>query len=109
MTESATVSSPLAAKRDALLAQLGAFSRKLAALYGAPPEGAWLTERVWEATVVPALAQEHQHDAPHTDGWQWSAEGQAFVGYNYQYRKFFDFDEVEALEANLPPRFRGAL
>lgn len=39
------------------LDQLAAFSQKLAALYGAPPEGAWLTERVWEATVVPALAR----------------------------------------------------
>jgi hypothetical protein len=47
-------------------------------------------------TVVPALAQEHQHDAPHTDGWQWSAEGQAFVGYNYQYRKFTDFEAFES-------------
>jgi hypothetical protein len=28
--------------------------------------------------------------------WQWSVEGSAFFGYNYQYRKFTDFDEVES-------------
>ncbi len=35
--------------------QLQALSRRLAARFGEPPRGAWLTERVWEATVVPAL------------------------------------------------------
>jgi len=38
------------------LAQVTDFSRRLAARFGSPPDGAWLTERVWEATVVPALA-----------------------------------------------------
>ena len=38
------------------LGQLRTFSRKLASHFGAAPGGAWLTERVWEATVVPALA-----------------------------------------------------
>ena len=28
--------------------------------------------------------------------WQWSAEGTVFAGYNYQYRKFTDFDEFES-------------
>ena len=37
----------------------------------------------------------HRHDdAPAP--WQWSVEGTAFAGYNYQYRKFTDFDEVES-------------
>jgi 4-alpha-glucanotransferase len=36
--------------------QLGSLAQKLAARFGEPPHGAWLTERVWEATVVPALA-----------------------------------------------------
>ncbi len=37
------------------LGQIAKLSRKLAARFGHAPEGAWLTERVWEATVVPAL------------------------------------------------------
>lgn len=36
--------------------QLAALSDKLAQRFGARPRGAWLTERVWEATVVPDLA-----------------------------------------------------
>ncbi len=36
--------------------QIAKLSRKLAARFGRAPQGAWLTERVWEATVVPALA-----------------------------------------------------
>jgi len=35
--------------------QLRAMSSRLAALFGAAPRGAWLTERVWESTIVPAL------------------------------------------------------
>lgn len=35
--------------------QLRAMSNRLAALFGTPPRGAWLTERVWESTIVPAL------------------------------------------------------
>ena len=38
------------------LTQLDALSRKLEARFGARPTGAWLTERVWEPSVVPALA-----------------------------------------------------
>jgi hypothetical protein len=37
----------------------------------------------------------HQHD-PASSPWQWGVEGVAFVGYNYQYRKFTDFDEFES-------------
>ena len=36
--------------------QLMALSNKLAAHFGQRPRGAWLTERVWESSVVPALA-----------------------------------------------------
>lgn len=39
------------------IGQLQALNDKLAAWTGRAPQGAWLTERVWEATVVPALAQ----------------------------------------------------
>jgi hypothetical protein len=44
-----------------------------------------------------AAAQEpaHQHDAV-ASPWQWSAEGAAFAGYNYQWREFTDFDEIES-------------
>jgi len=42
------------ANRDRL-GQIAKLSRKLSARFGRAPEGAWLTERVWEATVVPAL------------------------------------------------------
>ncbi len=38
------------------IGQLSRLSRKLEARFGQAPHGAWLTERVWEATVVPALA-----------------------------------------------------
>jgi hypothetical protein len=38
------------------ISQLHALSERLHAAFGQHPQGAWLTERVWEATVVPALA-----------------------------------------------------
>jgi 4-alpha-glucanotransferase/alpha-amylase len=38
------------------LGQIAKLSHKLGAHFGRTPQGAWLTERVWEATVVPALA-----------------------------------------------------
>ena len=38
------------------IGQINALSNKLEKKLGARPTGAWLTERVWEATVVPALA-----------------------------------------------------
>ena len=37
--------------------QLKALADRLASQFGARPAGAWLTERVWEATVVPALRE----------------------------------------------------
>ena len=36
--------------------QLNRLSAKLETRFGQRPQGAWLTERVWESTVVPALA-----------------------------------------------------
>lgn len=36
--------------------QIAALSDRLERAFGRRPRGAWLTERVWEATVVPALA-----------------------------------------------------
>ena len=38
------------------IGQIQTFSDKLEMKLGRRPQGAWLTERVWEATVVPALA-----------------------------------------------------
>jgi len=38
------------------IGQITKLSQKLGARFGRTPRGAWLTERVWEATVVPALA-----------------------------------------------------
>ncbi len=37
------------------IGQIETFSKKLEKRMGQRPKGAWLTERVWEATVVPAL------------------------------------------------------
>jgi 4-alpha-glucanotransferase/alpha-amylase len=39
------------------LSQIEALSAKLERRFGATPRGAWLTERVWESSVVPALAR----------------------------------------------------
>ena len=49
-------------------------------------------------SVVSAAAQDattHQHD-PSSTAWQWNVEATAFAGYNYQHRKFTDFDEIES-------------
>ncbi|AKH36625.1 MULTISPECIES: alpha-amylase/4-alpha-glucanotransferase domain-containing protein [Nitrosomonas] len=37
------------------IGQIETFSKKLEERFGQRPQGAWLTERVWESTVVPAL------------------------------------------------------
>jgi len=37
------------------MSQLAAMSDRIEQIFGQRPRGAWLTERVWEATVVPAL------------------------------------------------------
>jgi hypothetical protein len=39
------------------VSQLGALAARLERLLGEAPTGAWLTERVWESAVVPALAE----------------------------------------------------
>jgi len=46
--------------------------------------------------AAPAFAQDPPHQHPTSDAWQWGIEGNVFAGYNYQYRKFTDFDEVES-------------
>jgi hypothetical protein len=38
----------------------------------------------------------HQHSQRAASAWTWSVDGAAFLGYNYQYRRFRDFDEVES-------------
>jgi 4-alpha-glucanotransferase len=38
------------------IGQIKTFSAKLKKKLGQKPQGAWLTERVWESTVIPALA-----------------------------------------------------
>ena len=50
---------------------------------------------VFASTAQAQDQQQHQHGSS-SDAWTWSAEGAAFVGYNYQYRKFTDFDEFES-------------
>ena len=50
------------------------------------------------AIAAPVRAQDqhqHQHDSTPAS-WQWSVESVAFGGYNYQHRKFTDFDEIES-------------
>ena len=44
-----------------------------------------------------AFAQEptHQHSGT-SEAWQWGVEATVFAGYNYQYRRFTDFDEFES-------------
>ena len=44
----------------------------------------------------PAYAQDDTHQHPASDAWQWGVEGNVFAGYNYQYREFTDFDEIES-------------
>ena len=49
------------------------------------------------AAARPAIAQDPPHQHPvSSDVWQWGVEGNVFAGYNYQQRKFTDFDEVES-------------
>lgn len=48
-------------------------------------------------SATDAFAQDPAHQHPATaEPWQWGVEATAFVGYNYQYRKFTDFDEFES-------------
>jgi len=58
--------------------------------------------------AVPASSQEpaeHQHNMS-AGPWQWSIEGVLFGGYNYQRRKFFDFDEIESQNWLMPSLHR---
>ena len=47
-----------------------------------------------------AYAQAHDHAQPSSsqnqDTWQWTIDGSAFFGYNYQHRKFTDFSAWES-------------
>ena len=58
----------------------------------------------------PADAQDAGHQHPASDSWQWSVEGNVFAGYNYQYREFTDFDDIESqnwLMTSLSKMFGG--
>jgi hypothetical protein len=46
--------------------------------------------------AAPALAQVPAHQHVGSDVWQWGVEGNVFAGYNYQRRKFTDFDDIES-------------
>jgi hypothetical protein len=51
------------------------------------------------AAAPPSLeAQQHEHTpaTAATTDWQWSVDGNAFFGFNYQYRKFRDFSAWES-------------
>jgi hypothetical protein len=54
------------------------------------------------SSVVALAGPAHAQDAPAapaapvTTSWQWRTDGRVFVGYNYQHRKFTDFDEWES-------------
>ena len=57
-----------------------------------------------------AYAQDHQQHTTAPGTWSWSAESVVFGGYNYQHRKFTDFDEVESqnwVMTALERRFSG--
>lgn len=47
------------------------------------------------ATAAFAQDPSHQHPVPSAP-WQWSVDATVFAGYNYQFRKFTDFDELES-------------
>ena len=60
--------------------------------------------------VTPVRAQDPPHQHTPSNAWQWGLEGNAFVGYNYQLRKFTDFDEFESqnwLMTSLSKVFNG--
>jgi hypothetical protein len=44
----------------------------------------------------PDQAPAHDHPQPSASPWTRQVDGAAFFGYNYQYRKFRDFDELES-------------
>jgi hypothetical protein len=57
-----------------------------------------------------AHAQDQPHQHPTSEAWQWGVEGNLFAGYNYQRRRFTDFDEVESqnwLMTSLSKTFSG--
>jgi hypothetical protein len=49
------------------------------------------------STVVASAQSEHQHSASQPEAsWQWSWDANVFATWNYQYRKFRDFQEFES-------------
>jgi hypothetical protein len=48
------------------------------------------------AQDAPESAPVHDHSQPVSNAWTWRADASAFLGYNYQYRKFRDFDDFES-------------
>jgi hypothetical protein len=48
------------------------------------------------AQTAPPEPAPHNHEQLASGAWTWSADAAAFVGYNYQRRKFRDFDEWES-------------
>src|SRR4051812_10100497 len=51
------------------------------------------------AAVARVAAQAHpmpMMDTPGQESWRWAWDANVFVGYNYQLRKFTDFDTVES-------------
>src|SRR5689334_10523958 len=57
-----------------------------------------LASMIWAVLAATATAQDHEHmnmtaDAP---SWSFSWDARVFVGWNYQYRKFRDFQRVES-------------
>jgi hypothetical protein len=53
----------------------------------------------WLALPAPSLAQQADRPTAETppQSWQWSWDANAFLSWNYQYRKFRDFQELESL------------
>jgi hypothetical protein len=52
---------------------------------------------VFSATTVFAQSEHQHHSTPGPDSvWQWSWDANVFAGWNYQYRKFRDFQEIES-------------
>jgi hypothetical protein len=46
--------------------------------------------------AAPARAQDAAHQHEQAEGWSFGIEGSLFAVYNYQYREFTDFDEIES-------------
>ena len=89
------------------IGQINTLSDKLEVYAGERPNGAWLTERVWEATVVPALA-DAKIDYVTVDDYHFLCSGKEMGELNGYYtteedgRKLDLFPISEALRYRLP-------